>query len=954
MKNISKFLIFISLFSVFSKFSSSAEDKKPICVLWTSYGKYESQVYISNVFQPNDFVYEDKNGDLPSDIEKYNLIFIFYGLNSPITEEQNTIIQKYIENGGHLVLVSFAPYISKTLGWQKIPWICVKSVTSGKKEEEATILKPDHPFLKGVFEKKEKPSWLSPNYVGIPASNNFEVIIGFPDGRSLLGWQKIGKGWVVHIAPEFFRMKPNIPKDEWDSYYKLIQNIVIESNVLKYSEQLQQGLKEFSNLKVLLWNREWQQGEQYGPRFIPPLPEKDEIINSLSADMCIDETEYIQLNITPTVDLGVVSWSFTSKDIPISNLSLYIQEKPDPIPWPKDPEIAKEFPYWLIPPEYVEPKGKKEFKISKGETKILWLKVDTSKFKPGDYTFSLNLSFEKGEKITIPVKIKVYPVYLPRHRIITLEAGGQVYGDVNNPKPALRFSKNLESNGFEWALINAIRPSTMKVIGEEGNIDEKLISKIVEKIKSPNPPKLDLSSWDEWVEQAINHGLIYFRIADPIPPIDGILKKTKLSDEEKEKVRKWFSDEIKRYLEEKGIRLFYISFGDELSEQELREKYIPWAKLRTEYGWGCSSSFTGKYHLKPELNFELYPYVKIWTLNRSLVFEFVEKLKNGILKVRPDAIIGTYGAGRGLGVEHRNPIGMSRFLGWEAWYLGIKHCYPNPYFKGWIYYARYDSRELGIGGERWVSYIDKDNENVPLADCPFLIGIKEGLEEGNLACILDWYIEKLEKIKPNSEVLRIAKEKRNKIIGTDEEKIIKLKDDTAYEMKIKKFPHDNKVYQKAKREILNILAEIRNECLNVIKPTVYWNDIVLINEGKILTGVYPGETDVKVLIESIKEISGITLPLIKDVSTISQKYEISIVIGNSKTNPIVKFLVETMGISEPDEKYPGKNMYFIREIPNPSGNGKILWIGAPDDEGLKKGVYLFTKFLKGEGTWFYK
>ncbi|MCM8758389.1 MAG: hypothetical protein NC906_01265 [Candidatus Omnitrophica bacterium] len=949
-----KFLKMVLMGVMCILFAARAEpqDKKPICVLWTSYGKYESDLYIRNVFEQEDVVYENSGGKLPAELNKFSSIFIFYGLDNPISEQQGAEILKYIENGGHVVLISCAPNIAKNIGWQNVKWIGIKSVTYAKKDEQAKVLKPLHPFLKNVFEKKVNPSWLIPNYVGIPASSDFEVIIGFDDGRSFLGWQKIGNGWVAHISAEFFRMKSGIPREDWNSYYTLIRNIVSSTNPLKYSEQLRKDLEKFSGLKVLLWNREWQRGEQNGPRFIPVLPEEKEIINSLSADLCVDESEYLQLNVTSIVEPGIVSWSFVSKNFPVSNLTLFVQDRVKPILWPKDPEIAKEFPYWLIPPEYLEPEGKKEFKMAQGETKILWLKVEAKNMKPGSYEVFFNLAFEKGEKISIPINIKIYPVIMPEHRIITLEAGGQVYGDVNNPGPALRFSKNLQANGFEWSLINAIRPWTMGVVGEQGKLDEKLIARIINKINSQKPPKLDLSSWDTWVEQAISHGLIYFRIPDPVAAIDGTLGKTKLSDDEKEIVRKWFSNEIKRYLEEKGIRLVYISYGDELSEKELREIFIPWAKKMTQYGWGCSSTFTGKYHLNPELNNELYPYVKVWTLNRALVFEFMEKLKNGILKVRSDAITGTYGAGRGLGVEHRNPMGMSRFLGWESWYLGIRQCSPNPYFKGWLYYTRYDSRELGIGGERWVSYIDKDNENVPIADCPFLIGIKEGMEEGNLAAILDWYLDALETKKPESPALKSAREKRNQIIGMKAENTIRLEDDIAYEMRVKRFPQDNRIYQAAKKQLLEILTEIRKECLEVIKPTVFWNDIVLIKEGKIQTAIYGHYGGI--LAESIRNLSGITIPVFENVEDFSKDYEVSIVTGNSNSNKIVKNLVEKIGLSEPDDVYPGKGNYFIREIKNPSNNSRILWIGAPDDEGAKKGVLLFSKFLRGEGTWFCK
>ncbi len=113
--------------------TARSQDKKPICVLWTSYGKYESDLYIRNIFEPDDYVYENAGGELPADLNKFSSIFIFYGLDSPVSEQQSAAILRYIEDGGHLVLVSFAPNIAKNIGWQNARWTGMKSVTSAKK-----------------------------------------------------------------------------------------------------------------------------------------------------------------------------------------------------------------------------------------------------------------------------------------------------------------------------------------------------------------------------------------------------------------------------------------------------------------------------------------------------------------------------------------------------------------------------------------------------------------------------------------------------------------------------------------------------------------------------------------------------------------------------------------------------------------------------------------------------
>jgi hypothetical protein len=953
-------LLFLIIIVVFcSVLTGKDKTGKPVCIVAESYGRYEASFFIKNTLTISsdlEYLYENRGTFPPMDeLDRYSLIAIFHSTARPFTPEESRKMLNYLESGGHLLLGSWAPRaIAGDIGADKIPWIGVKRVYMGR-GAQGSVLKPEHPFLKGVFDTVPSPQWLASTNLGIPASPDFETLIGTPNKNAMVGWQRIGKGWVVFLGHEFFRIRPKIPPAEADAYIRMLRNIVAAANPLTEAERREKAVDAAAadgTTKVLLWNREWQRSEEYGPRFDPPLPSKEERIKVLYVNMAVDEYESVQINLTPLEDIGLISWNISSENFPVGNVRFFVQDKPDPIPWPKDPEIAKESPYWLMPPEYIVPEGKKEFFAPAGETHILWLKINSAGVTPNNYTVTLTLSSGGKTVATVPVEIKVYPVRILRPRLITLEPAGQVYGDVNNPEPALRFTKNLEEHGYEWSLINTVRADKIGIVGETGPLTPKILAEVAGRIGSPNPPRLNCSSFDPWMEQAISHGLINFKVGNPVATINRILAKSGLPEEVHGKIRRWFLEEISRYLREKGVRLMVTSYGDELSEKEISERFIPWAKTYTEAGWGCSSSFTGAAHLKPELNGLLYPYVKLWTLNRSLALAFTEGVKNGKLKVRPDAILGTYGAGEGRGSEHRKPLGMSRFLGWESWMNGIQNCATNPYFKGWLYYTRY-SGEHGIAGERWVSYINKDDISVPLADCPFLGGISEGMEEGNLCAILSWYLDHMESMGGRAEdTAKKARKQFTKVLGDSPDSIIRWEMTTAYGMPFKKLPLLSEPYTKAKAEVLDILLSIRNEAIASIKPSAYWHTIPLVRDGKAVAAIYGEAGNAKIINDTLQNLCGITLPVFSsDVSPETVNVETAVIIGNGEKNSLTAAFFREMKELDADQSYPGRNGYFIRERKLPEGKTTGFFIAGPDSTGTSKGVQLFTKFLRAEGAW---
>src|SRR5690606_30051839 len=96
----------------------------------------------------------------------------------------------------------------------------------------------------------------------------------------------------------------------------------------------------------------------------------------------------------------------------------------------------------------------------------IWLRLRTHDVPAGTYPLTLELSAAKLAPQTITVQVVVHPVQLPRRRMITLAPGGTVYGDVNKTAEAVRFSRNLEAHGSEWAIANTLRANLLTVNDE--------------------------------------------------------------------------------------------------------------------------------------------------------------------------------------------------------------------------------------------------------------------------------------------------------------------------------------------------------------------------------------------------------------------------------------------------------------------------------------------------------
>ncbi len=879
-------------------------------------------------------------------------MIVAHSLEKPLTPDENRAFRAYVQGGGHLLLIAQAhSALFRDLPPEETAWTGIRRVAWQRQGAPCKALQPESAWLAGVFEERPDPAWLNARFLATPLPDGMRPVIGTDAGASLVGLHRFGAGWVAFLGHELFRMRPpqdDSPEDR-PAWIRLLANLVDDANPLRegvYHEALYEAAATAD--AVWFWTREWQQGETYGPRFDPPIPSAEERVTTLSADLALDEFELLQLNLTPLQPLGPARLSFASATFPAARAHLFVQDRPDPIPWKKNPAIAREAPYWLMPPEAVEPRGSTAFATAPRETRILWIKLDSYGMAPGDHAAALHLDFVGDRRFTLPLAIRVHPVRIPRQRLIKLMPGGANYGDVRNAAPARRFMRNLAAHGFEWSILNVVRPADARLRGQDGTLDAAQLRQCRDRLAAGDLPALDFPAYDEWIEQSIEHGQTCFRAGDLSGYLRSALHRAGIPPNEWPPIEQWFCREFARTLREKGVRIMIASSGDELSRTELLERYIPWAQRMAEAGWGCSSSFTGIQHADPELNRLLQPYVKLWTLNRGLALLFTEGLRSGALAVRPDAIVGTYGAGEGRGTEIRKTPAQSRFLGWESWKLGIRNCMPNPYFKGWLYYVDYGDR--GIAGERFVAYLDRNDPEAPLLNSPFLEGIREGIEDGNLCSILDWYLDRM----PASPLTAAVRTRRDRIMAQDAGALLPWRIvEGANRLRHLVIHADSATYRAAKREVLDCLGALQQEALAAIRPSLYWHDIPLLKNGTPAAAIHAGtDCDTTELARTIRTLCGENLPLFEGADALDPRYPVAIVLGSGSQNPLAKTLLAGAQEDDATHVHPGPGHYFIKEIRHPGvKDGTVLIVAGPDAEGTAKGIRLFSRFLRSEGAW---
>lgn len=725
--------------------------------------------------------------------------------------------------------------------------------------------------------------------------------------------------------------------EDSESYIRLIRNIIEEADPITLARQ-REGLEEEwidNGTRFLVWDREWQRGRQEGPRFIPALPGPEELIEEKELHLAVAEQEAVQMNLTDLGAGGVVEWNIDLDGLPSEAIRIFVQDRPDPIPWPRAPELAVESPFWLMPPEALEPEERDAVMIDSGETRIFWIYWDTTGVEPGRYTPSVTFLVDGETAGEVRFAAEIYPVRLPAKRLITLQPVGHVYGDVNSAEPALRFKRNLRDLGAEWSLINTFRKPTFRVEGGP-ELTGTFLRTHLDEIGSDHPPAIDFSAMDEYLLACMEHNLTFLRVTNHLTEsINSLAAAGGLEEEQQTVARRWFASQFRRYLQDLGFREVVISMGDEMNEEALRDRFLPWSEDLAEVGLKTHSTFSGPAVADPELTTALAANVGAWTLNRIYVPMFLEWKRDGTIEVPSDALVGTYGAGEGRGTEIRKNLSESRMIGWEAWGLGYDYCGPNPYFKGWLYYIDYRA-DRGLAGERFVSYLDIDDLDAPLVNSPFLEGIRESMEEANLAAMLDWYLDRLD--TPKTAAIR---ERAAAVVGHDGILAWQPRQYLGTESVI--LNSNREEYAEAKRTILELLEKTRPlvEAAG-IGPDLFWNRIALVRNGTPVARLTGSQAPM--LREMILEETGFDLPV--DGVRVEEA-ETLLLVGTPGDSSLSDWTAWLGGHVDLESLPYGS---WIRD--DSENEVAILWVGGRSEEEVQSAMERFRFFLRPEGNWF--
>ena len=907
---------------------------KPIALVGDGYGKHEVTSIIRNICDREDWVFEKKGGFLPvEDWGKYALVVIADAQERPFTAEEQSRIKQYLEEGGRLLLIQQAPRSLADAGSEdaQYEWLGMRQ-RAIKGVGDAMILQD--PVLAGVV-GDTRPSWLAGTQGVANLADDVQVLIG-SGSEALVARRDVGKGRVYYAGNELFRLRlPASPHvGDSGSYVKLLRNIIAEAKPRTASDWHRVLAADWKkrDTRFLLWNREWQRGTETGPIFEPPLPAESELVTSVDVDLAVDEYEAIQLNFTDLGEGGVLSWEVDLGGLPPTALTIFVQDCPDPIPWPKDPSLVRESPFWLMPPKALEPKGDETVRIGKEQTRILWLKWNSHGLKPGSHAGKIRFSVNGAEAGQLGLNVRVHGIRVPKRRAITLQPFGHVYGDVNKVEPALRFKRNLRDHGFEWSLINTLRPETFLVEGKP--LTPRSLKEHLAAIASPAPPGIDFSSMDAFVDAALEHNLTYFRATQNVTEsINGLCQNAKLTDEQTKAVRHWYLREFARYMADKGIRHLAVSMGDEMNAEELRGRFLPWSQDLASAGLGATSSFSTAAVAEAGLAEALAPNVSAWTLNRQHIPKFMAWVREGKIRLPEGTLTGTYGAGEGRGTEIRKNASASRMIGWEAWALGTDYCAPNPYFKSWLYYCDY-SLDRGLGGERFVSYLDAENLDAPLVNSPFIEGMRESIEEANLAWAMNWYLQKLGDRAP--EALR---QRAEKLVGHGGGHLLSWKPQPDGEPG-HAIDASREAYLQAKRGVLEILEALRPLADQAgLVPGVFWNNLPLMQDG-LAVAQLAGRGDASPIQAELQNLSGRQLP---EAGESIPKEGTVIFVGTPEDSSLPEAVKHDLGPH-------GTPASWIREIRQ--GDRLVLWVGGTDDKQVAKAVRHFVGFLRAPAAVF--
>ena len=464
-------------------------------------------------------------------------------------------------------------------------------------------------------------------------------------------------------------------------------------------------------------------------------------------------------------------------------------------PMPANRSGLKGKMYQLRPLERFSPEVDKEEKI--------WLTVHGKDVKSGEYAFDLQIKPAKGDAAVLPVKVKVWPVKLPKRRRVSLEAEhcltllpGCYYREDWTLEAIDAYTRNMAEHGVNFVQVYPFTNAVWGYIKIKG-ADESLSASIQ---RDPNLlhhsplPELDFSFFNPWIDTALKNGLYCFssyatltdRSLAPAEQTGGLSESINIDV--------WFWTEVRKYVLSRGYRPedIYVKVLDEMPADQIPEMANIMQKMK-QAGWKVYSTYSTIFRY-PELTRMVDAVSDLWQFGGWNYSEYSARLKNG--DIDPTDEQWTY---FGWGTAWRSYQAM-RAPGWEVAFCRLDGFHSHEYYR-WA--------ELAVAAIVTI-------ENNRPVDSPAFEGLADGLSDAQLLAELLNYLDKGASKRGlpanDSEATAVL----GPIVGSGETAIIPIQLVTGERaMKAMRVIDSENVagtvrYRKARREILSILSDLQN------------------------------------------------------------------------------------------------------------------------------------------------
>ena len=914
----------------------------------------------------------------PTEFHKYSMVAWHRGVTPDTTwnTAQLETVRAWLESGGQLLMTYEAMPGLFTAHFESQPWLGVQSWDHARSVPgggRPTLIQSDHPWLQNVaFED----GWLDTN----PLLLGFRgvTVVGKKDDWCALGYVEVGRGRLIFSAYSIYE---NYSEPQRDAYMQMLRNIVTEAKPLTEREEASALLaKAAPERELVFWQRDWIGNTGQRLTFQPYGPHPEEVIETLDFASVRDEidTAFFCLQTTGSVtgdalprDPGTiyVDWEPLAG---ADRIELLVMGRAPEIPFEPtkstsgDP--AKRGPFFLVPPESLEPIGKPAFRIEPFEPRTIWARVNTQGLEAGNYTSHIEFSTADGRVLgTLPVRVNVAPIRMPNPRLVQLRLwGGYVGGGF---APLLR---ELQRQGCDDGGVSRPPYPELKLRNAGGTYDT--VYRHPEGYRDKPLPQLDFGSvWDDEVDQFLAHGITNLVYFDTVAGADWAIALTGEPCDIAQPYDTWppkwraayvdFYRQAQEYIAERGYQMFYPRWTDEVSREHIVKDYLPRAKAFMAAGMGPGTNFSTYGFQTPEMVNEFAPWVRCWSIYEYGYPNLQRFLREGSVKLPSHSVVGTT---RGaFGLDMRKPHHESRIEGWKLVHQGppMQFLRAGPIWRSGEYYIDYDKVSIGIRGgvqgERLLAYGSSDpadTSQTMLASSDWE-GLREGIDDANLARMIEWYLPRLQaraKGAWRERLKQIVAERATWFTGDSpfaihEEPVHWERGELQYDFTIARADSTRDI-EAAKRYVIGLLLEMAPH-VGPEDVQVFWHDQELVRDGQPVASVVIAPAAslavrdaAQQIIDKIAVTTGVRLPLRKTDDSAAVPGT-KVLVGEARDIPVTTLTTDLA--LQLDDNYPGAGNYRIKRLPE----RRTIAILGVDADGVGRGVRNWCAFLKPQGHW---